>query len=226
MSLQTSSHKIWKYAISLVGVCIFLLFTSGSVFANSAQPAFPRSQLDFVPLDGANTVPLEIQNAMDQVPPDKLQAAKNAYELAKESPENVQAQTLMVNPSQDTSPGVAPQAFIPGVGQFTIRVYAWKVANAVPVPYGFGLYFPLATAKNLQSLSAGAAATITLAIIAQFRNLTPFSPFIGAIISNVLNTIPNYIVNQCQEQQGGGFTVAFANPTPIPVCGPLPAVAF
>ena len=215
--------RIRIYAISLVVVCVLLLFTNGSVFAHAAQSTFSRTQLDFIPLESGDTIPPDIQNAMDQVPPDKMQAAQNAYELAKENPENVQVQTSTLNILPSTTSGIAPHVFIPGLGEVKVRVYAWE-AGAVLIPYGFGLFFPLTTARNAQNVGNAAAAAITVAIITQYKSLGPFSAVIGAVIANILNSVPNYIVNVCQEQ-GGGFTVDLTNPIPVPYCGALPPYA-
>jgi hypothetical protein len=139
-----------------------------------------------------------------------------AYAESLKHPEKVQVETHTINPSNATT-GVRPALFILGIGQFTVRVYLLGF-----VPYGIGLYLPLATARNLQGSGTAAAAAITAAIVAANPKLAPFSPVIAAALVNILNTVPNFVVNVCGAA-GGGFTMNFVAAIPVPYCGAIPA---
>jgi hypothetical protein len=133
------------------------------------------------------------------------------------SSSKVQFETYTVNLSDAKySASVHPFLNVPGIGQFTVRVYV------APLP-GLGLYFPLTTAENLERIGTAAAATIAAAIVAANHNLAPWAALIGAVLGNVLSSVPRYVVNTCRAA-GGGFTVNFLAPIPVPFCGSIPVI--
>jgi hypothetical protein len=133
------------------------------------------------------------------------------------SDSKVQFKTYTINLSDAKYSGSAhPLLSLPGIGQFTVRVYVF------PFP-GLGLYFPLATAKNLERIGTAAAAAIAAAIVAANHNLGVWAGLIGAVLGNILSSVPRYVVDTCKAA-GGGFTVNFLAPIPVPFCGSLPVM--
>ena len=135
---------------------------------------------------------------------------------------NVQTEVSIPLSSENQVPstaGVRPALSIPGIGQFTVTVYPPSV-----MPPGIGVYFPLATARNLQGIGPGVAATlITEAIVAANLNLAPYAARIEATLTNALSTLPGYIVNTCGAAGDGVIIEFLVIAPPIFYCGATPA---
>jgi hypothetical protein len=211
-----------RILVRLVSAAMLMTILSimmiGAVSAHPSQTTQIADQNTVsVPPPSVSELPAVVQNALKQLDPQLLEASKQAYEESKLHPEKVHVETYTVDLSTvKLATGVRPNFYIPGVGSITIRVYLLGV-----VPAGFGLFMPQATAQNLEAIGTAAAAAITAAIIAHNPNLTPYAAIIGAVIGNMLNTVPGYIDHTCGAQ-GGGFTVNFVVPAPVSFCGALP----
>ncbi len=217
------SWQIKTTAIRIAGatmlVAILSIMMMGVADAHPSQKAEATGQSTaFLSFANNPNLPPDISKALKQIDPKLLAASQQAYEEGKLHPEKIHVETRTIDLSKvNFGKGVKPHLFIPGIGSITVRQY-WLGST----PAGFGVFIPQSTAKNLKGVGAAAATAITAAIVNNNPGLLPFSPVIGVILGNILNSLPGYIDDTCGSQ-GGGFTVNFIVAVPIPFCGDLPA---
>ncbi len=194
MSSRKIGHNVVRMFSATILVVIFSLVLAGGVSAHSVK-----------------------QTAVTTVAQTEVFISLKKENEISASSSKVQFETYTINLA-DAKYSMGPHPFlnIPGIGQFTVRVYVFPLQ-------GLGLYFPLATAKNLERIGTAAAAAIAAAIVAANHNLAPWAALIGAVLGNVLSSVPRYVVDTCKET-GGGFTVNFLAPVPVPFCGSLPVI--
>ncbi|GCE13063.1 hypothetical protein [Tengunoibacter tsumagoiensis] len=209
--------------VAFIATMLSALFTLGGVASAHPIEHVADSQTSvFVPIGNTSDLSSPLKDALEKIPQDKLEQAKAEYAYALEHPDQVHTETRTITVSNTTSNGkVNPYIFVPGIGSITVRIYT-AGPGIFQVPYAFGLYFPLDTAKALQGFGPVAAGAIVASITVAYPALLPFSGVISYLLGNVLNSVPNFVVDVCGAQ-GGGFTSNLGlGGVPITFCGSLP----